>query len=103
MRRRRRVLAERGPIAERDVGERDQQAAMRDAARIGVLLGDAQADDEAARRILAIEQRADRFEERAGAEQRLETGRGIGLDLAWRDSGSRHYRIKQWRAADGRL
>ncbi len=74
-----RVLAERGLIAERDIGERDQEPAVREAARIGVFLRDAQADHEAAFGIAAIEQRPDRFEKRTGAEQRFESGRRIGL------------------------
>jgi hypothetical protein len=42
-----------------------------------VLLGNAQADYEAALGIAAIEQRADRFEKWARAEQWLEAGRRI--------------------------
>ena len=74
-----RILAKGRAIAERDVGQRDQQATVGDPARVGMLLRDPQADDEAAFRVAAVEQRPDRFEERAGAEQRLETGRRIGL------------------------
>ena len=50
---------------------------MGDAARVGVLLGNAQSDNETAFWISAIEQRPDRVEKRTGAEQRRETGRGI--------------------------
>src|SRR5215216_5986330 len=52
---------------------------MRDAARVGVFLSNAQADDKTAFRIAPVEQRPDRLEEGAGAEQRLEAVRRIGL------------------------
>ena len=45
---------------------------MSDAARIGMLGLDAQADDERAVVVLAIEERPVVLEERAGAEERLE-------------------------------
>src|SRR5262249_58696403 len=77
----RRILAERGAVAERDVEQREQQSAVRAAARVGVLGQDAQPDDEPAVRFLAVEQRADRLEERTCAEQRLESCRRTRLVL----------------------
>ena len=87
-----RVLSERGLIAERDIGERDQEPAVRETARIGVFLRDAQADDKAALGVAAIEQRPDRFEKRTGAEQRFEAGRRIGLAHEVNIAGSREKR-----------
>src|SRR4051794_35604553 len=69
---RRRRLAARRAVAQRDVAHRHQDAAMGDAAPIGMLGLDAQADHEAAVVLLAIEERSVVVEERAGAEQRLE-------------------------------
>jgi hypothetical protein len=89
------VLPEGGAIAECDIGERHQQTAVRDTARIGMLLGDAQADDQALIRVASIEQRPDRFEERTGAEQRRETGRGIRGTHEVILRLRRHYRIKR--------
>src|SRR5262249_39151779 len=77
----RRILAERGAVAERDVEQREQQSAVRAAARVGVLGQDAQPDDEPAVRLLAVEQRADRLEEGTCAEQRLESCRRTRLVL----------------------
>mgnify|MGYP002148361731 CR=1 FL=1 len=65
-------LAARRAIAQGDVAKSHQQAAMGDAARIGVLGLDAQPDHERAVAVLAIEERPVVIEERAGAEQRLE-------------------------------
>ena len=70
-----RLDARRRAIAERDVAQRHQQAAVRAAAAVGMVRQDADADDERPVRLLAHEERAEMIEERAGSKQRLEAGR----------------------------
>jgi 3-methyladenine DNA glycosylase Mpg len=52
---------------------------MRDAAAVGMVRQDADADDKRAVRLLAHEERAEMVEERTGSKQRLEAGRRIGI------------------------
>src|SRR5262245_59903182 len=67
-----RAGARRGAVAERDIAQRHQRAAMGTAATIGMMRQDPQSDDEAAVLLPAHEEGAKMVQERAGAKQRHE-------------------------------
>src|SRR5260221_14768059 len=78
---RRRRLAARRPVAECDVAQCHQQAAMRTAACIGVLGQDTQTDHEGPVLGLTVEEWPVMIEEGTTAEQRLEALGRVGFPL----------------------
>src|ERR1700730_9093879 len=84
-------LASSCAIAQRDVAHRHQETAMGAAARVGVLGLDAQPDHERAVVVRLVEERPVVIEERAGAEQRLEAPRRIGVHFYTRSPATALY------------
>ena len=70
------VWGERGAIPERDVGQRQQQPAVRGAPRVGVLGQHPEPHHEPVA-LLPIEERPDQIEKRTRPEQRLEPGGNV--------------------------